>query len=496
MKLDLRLAALVMLAVLFSAVFCCTSAAQDQTTDVVRSDKHPTIVVRHETNHDVSPPLRDLMKGAPPVPQIEEEAEEVKLIPLPSGFKPAHVPDRALQPPFAAAATSAAPTPLALTPGLNFDGLGQGTPPGFSPCCAPPDTNGAAGLTQYVQWVNLSFAVFDKTTGALVAGPTLGKTLWAGFGGGCETNNDGDPIVIYDKLADRWVFTQFVIRNPAGGFGPFFQCVAVSTTSDATGTYNRYQFPYTNFDDYPKMGVWPDAYYITFNMFNASATAFLGTDACAYDRAAMLAGTAATQICFQQAPTVGGVLPSDVDGRTPPPAGSPNYMVEFAVNSLNLYKFHVDFATPANSTFSPATNIPVEAFTPLCNGGRNCVPQPGTANRLDSLGDRLMYRLAYRNFGDHESLVVNHSVAVGATAFSGSGVRWYEIQNPGAATPTVAQQSTFAPDASFRWMGGMAMDQSGDIALGYSVSSSTMFPSIAVAARHPADPLNTLQPET
>jgi uncharacterized repeat protein (TIGR01451 family) len=471
----------------------CLSIALVSVVSSLAVAQGPTLVVHSEVKHDVSQPLRDLAKGArQSAPRQEAEEEEIRLIPLPPGFKPADVPDPVLQPPFAADVTSAGAPPAAPTLGLNFDGIGQGVPAGFSDCCAPPDTNGAVGLTQYVQWVNLSLAVFDKSTGKMLPNyPVLGNTLWKGFGGACETNNDGDPVVVYDKLADRWVLSQLVVRGPAGGFGPFFQCVAVSTTSDATGSYNRYQFPYTNFDDYPKMGAWPDAYYETFNMFNSSGTAFLGADVCAYDRNAMLQGQAATQVCFQQASTVEGLLPADLDGHTPPPPGSPNYIVGFDVNSLNLYKFHVDFATPSNSTFT-ATNIPVAPFTPLCNGGRGCVPQQGTTTMLDSLADRVMYRLAYRNFGDHESLVLNHSVAVTVNGAPTSGVRWYEIQNPGG-TPTVAQQSTFAPDANFRWMGSIAMDQVGDIAVGYSVSSSTMFPSIAVAARLASDPPNTLQ---
>ena len=209
---------------------------------------------------------------------------------------------------------------------------------------------------------------------------------------------------------------------------PYLQCIAVSTTSDALGTWNRYSFQYTKFDDYPKMGIWPDAYYETFNMFDGDQ--FVGADACAYDGAAMRSGQSAKQICFQQGPSVGGLLPADVDGTTPPPAGSPNYMVYFGTNDLNLFRFHVDFNNPANSTFTGPAVISVAAFTPLCDGG-TCVPQPGTGNRLDSLADRLMYRLAYRNFGSHQSLVVNHSVAVSG----GGGVRWYEIQNPGG-TPT------------------------------------------------------------
>lgn len=442
------------------------------------------LITRQDVKHDVSPPLRDLATtDGPEVPEAApREAEALRLIPLPEGFKPPSDPDPVLQ-----RTTAMPPETLNLGPAIinNFDGVGQDVPSGFNPCCAPPDTNGAVGLTQYVQWVNLSFAVFDKATANITLGPVLGKTLWSGFGGDCETSNDGDPIVVYDKLADRWVFSQFVVHR---GAGPFFQCVAVSTTSDATGAFNRYAFSYSNFDDYPKMGVWPDAYYVTFNMFGA---AFLGADACAYDRNAMLNGQPATQVCFQQGSSVGSLLPSDVDGHTAPPAGSPNFMMTFGANSLSLFKFHVDFATPANSTFTGPATIPVAPFTPLCNGGRGCVPQFGDLTQLDSLADRLMYRLAYRNFGDHESLVVNHTVAVDTN----SGVRWYEIQNPNG-TPTVAQQSTFAPDSNFRWMGSIAMDANGDIALGYSVSSSNMFPSIAFAGRTATDPASTLGPET
>jgi uncharacterized repeat protein (TIGR01451 family) len=455
----------------------------------------PTMVVRQNISHDVSKPLRDLAKNTPVFkPEAQEEAEEVKVIPLGSGFKPASEPDPVLQKPVMTAEQVAAAAAARPTMGLNFEGLGIGFP-NYHVAVAPPDTNGAVGLTQYVQWVNLSFAVFDKTSGKVILGPMAGNTLWAGFGGGCETENDGDPIVLYDKLADRWVFSQLVVNS-----GPFLQCVAVSTTSDATGTYNRYSFEYSNFDDYPKMGVWPDAYYETFNMF-VGGISFAGADACAYDRNAMLKGQPAAQICFQQAPSVGGMLPADVDGHSPPPAGSPNYMVVFDVNALDLYKFHVDFATPANSTFTGPINIPVAPFTPFCPSVRGCVPQPGTSGtKLDSLGDRLMYRLAYRNFGDHESLVVNHSVVADPVS-QNSGVRWYEIQNPNGATPpVVAQQSTFAPDSGYRWMGSVAMDVSGDLAVGYTVINATSNPPIfasgAIAARTAVDPPSTLQPET
>ena len=471
--------------------FAQTAVTQPDTSSNFLMTGPGSRVVLTDIQHDVSPPLRELAKGAM-IEKIEpREAEELRQIPLVQGFKPAEQPDAVLQ-------QTSAPGPTLLAPsvGLNFDGIGQGVF-GFSVQFAPPDTNGAVGLTQYVQWVNVNFAVFDKTTGNILPNfPVLANTLWKNFKGPCETNNDGDPIVTYDKQNDRWIFGQFAVRAASGFLTNSLQCIAVSTSSDATGSYNRYAFQYNNaINDYPKMAVWPDAYYATFNLFDPVTLGFLGADACAFDGAAMRNGQTATQVCFRQGPSVGGLLPSDVDGHTQPSAGEPNFVMDFGANSLNLYKFHVDFATPGNSTFTGPTNIPVTAFTPLCNGFGSCVPQLNTTTLLDSLADRLMYRLAYRNFGDHESLVVNHSVAVGGTANSGSGVRWYEIQNPNG-TPTVVQQSTYAPDSNFRWMGSIAMDQSGNLVLGYSESSSNMFPSIAIAGQEIRDPRSTLQAET
>ncbi len=430
--------------------------------------------------HDVSPPLWQLK-----VPPRSDVPRERPLRSIPHG-PAAPQPDPVIQ-------TAAGPL-VSATASLNFAGVGNGDY-GFRPNAAPPDTNGAVGATQYVQWVNESFAVFNKSTGAILTGfPKPGNTLWSGFGGGCETNNDGDPIVQYDKLANRWVLTQFSVSTL-----PYLQCVAVSTTSDATGPYNRYAFSYgnTQFPDYPKLGVWPDAYYISFNIFN-NGVSFAGSKVCAYDRTSMLNGTPATQQCFQLSSSFGGLLPSDQDGPANPPlAGTPNFFLNFGTNSVRLWKFHVDWATPANTTLTGPTPITVAAFSRACNGG-TCIPQLGTAQQLDSLGDRLMYRLAYRRFADgHEALVVNHSVATGS---GNVGVRWYELQNPAgstmaAGTPVVNQQGTFAPDSNYRWMGSIAMDQSGGIALGYSVSSSAMNPAIRFTGRAATDPLGTMQAE-
>jgi hypothetical protein len=369
----------------------------------------------------------------------------------------------------------------------SIDGVGNGFS-GFTVQYAPPDTVGAVGATQYVQVVNVGFAVFDKTSKAVVYGPVPTSTLWSGFGGQCETDNDGDAVVVYDKAAGRWIISQFAV-----GTTPYLQCVAVSQTSDATKGWYRYAFSYGSvFPDYPKMGVWPDGYYETFNMFTGNT--FSGAKLCAFNRSAMLNGAAATQQCFQLSSSFGGVLPSDLDGSAAPPTGSPNFMLNFGTNSLNLWKFHVDWTTPANTTLSAAKNIAVAAFTPACGGGA-CIPQSGTRQQLDSLADRLMFRLAYRNFGDHESLVVNHSVTVGASKRSQTvGLRWYELRSPNA-TPVVYQASTYSPDATFRWMGSIAQDKQGNMALGYSTSSSTINPGIRYTGRLATDALNTMQAE-
>jgi Domain of unknown function (DUF5979)/Fibronectin type III domain len=433
---------------------------------------------------DVSAPVRDLV-GVAPAPSTDKEKKEKPLRVLPNKGNALNQADGALQ-------TTSGPL-VGTTNGLNFAGVGAGDYLWISDQWAPPDTNGAVGQTQYVQWVNTSFAVFDKATGAILSGfPKPGNSIWAGFaggGGGCQTNNDGDPIVQYDKLANRWILTQFSVSTT-----PYLQCIAVSTTSDATGTYNRYAFTEPYFNDYPKLGVWPDGYYLTFNMFNGNS--FAGARACALDRTKMLTGDpAATQQCFQLSPSYGGLLPSDLDGTTPPPDGSPEFFLNFVNafngNSLNLWKFHVDFTTPANSTFSGPSTIPVAAFSTACSGGGSCIPQPGTTNRLASLADRLMYRLAYRNFGDHEALVVNHSVTVSGV----TSVRWYEIRSPNG-TPGVFQQGTLGTsDGISRWMGSIAMDRSGNIALGYSASSGSVYPSIRYTGRLATDAPGQMQTE-
>ena len=430
---------------------------------------------------DISMPLRD-MQGFSPASPNDKEKKEKPLRVIPNQGNALNLADAAVQ-------TMPGPS-AAATNGLNFAGVGQGDY-GFNVQYAPPDTVGAVGATQYVQWVNTAFAVFNKSTGAIAAGfPKPGNSPWVGFGGACEVNNDGDPVVLYDKIANRWILTQFSVSTL-----PYVQCVAVSTTSDAAGSYYRYAFSYgnTQFNDYPKMGVWPDGYYVTYNIFNGNT--FSGAKACALDRNAMLAGAAATQQCFQLSPSYGGLLPADLDGTTPPPAGTPNLLMNYGSGVLNLWKFKVDFVNAANTTFTGPTAIPVAAFSPACSGGGACIPQPGTSNKLDSLADRLMNRLAYRNRAGTQSLVVNHSVTVGSKRNSVTSVRWYEIGYANG-TPTVRQQGTLGTaDGIHRWMGSAAMDKQGNMALGYSASSSSVFPSIRYTGRLVTDAVGTMQAE-
>jgi uncharacterized membrane protein len=365
----------------------------------------------------------------------------------------------------------------------RFPGVGAN---GF----APPDPNIAVGPNHIVQLVNVEIGVYNKSGTIFPGYPKTVNSLFSGLGGGCSTQNGGDVIVQYDKAADRWLVSQLGSTT-----GPYSECIAVSRTNDPTGAYNLYSYSFgSTLNDYPKFGVWPtgtnSAYLATYNLF-AGGSSFLGADVCAYDRAAMLSGAASpAQICFTITNDA-SYLPSDLDGSTLPPAGSPGIFLTFeTLSSLRYYQLSPDFASPANSTLSTPTDITVASFSEACGGG-TCIPQPGTSTLLDSLGDRPMYRLAYRNFGDHEALVFNHSVAAG----SSTGVRWYELRSPLTEAFTLYQQGTFAPDSTYRWMGSAAMDSAGDIAVGYSASSSSIFPAIRYTGRTPTDPLGSLRAE-
>ena len=463
-----------------------------------RADNPQTVVhaqyrgVLRVVKFDVSPPLRSIQPLRADECTLRENEEQG---PIPLGPVGPVVPDKVVQ---RVLGKIGIPTPI-----ISFDG-------NSNLCgCSPPDPNGAVGPNHVVTMANLHFQIFNKS-GTSLFGPAANNTLWSGFGGGCQTQNAGDPVVIYDQLADRWLLTQFTSS------APYLECVALSQTNDPTGAYYRWSIATgngNNFPDYPKAGMWPDAYYFSTREFAGGST-FVGVGAYALDRAQALAGNPNPTIVGFLAPpspayVVGdGLLPSDLDGMTPPPAGSPNYFVGSEDNNgpygapqdaLTVWKFHYDPNMPNLSTFTLTNTLPTQPFNSilaLCGGSRACIPQPNTANRIDHLGyrQRPLHRLAYRNFGDHESLVTNQSVSAG-TGPNGevSGIRWWELRSPNSS-PVIFQEGTYAPgltDGIHRWMGSIAMNSAGDIALGFSASNNTnpaVFPSVFYTARHAGDP--------
>jgi hypothetical protein len=383
---------------------------------------------------------------------------------------------------------------------------------GFVPSSNPPDTNGRVGSKQYVQWNNTSFAVFDKTTGALLYGPAAGNTLFQPLGGTCAIHNDGDPVVSYDILSGRWVISQFAV-----GATPDFshQCVAVSATEDATGPWYLYDFVTdpVNFIDYPKTGVWPDGYYMTGRVFNAAGTVYINGRVFVFERDKMLQGLPARQLQkdlkrYGNKPQ-NGMLPSDLDSLTPPPEGAAAFVIApdpATTNKLDSTRVKVTWG--ANPTIAlTQTQIPVTWDSAPCVNNtdaqdhRDCVPQPAPAtpaDYLDNLDFRLMYRLAYRNFGgNQESLVGNITVTGGPSKPKHGAIRWYEFRNSGGltTTPTVFQASTYDPDSAYRWMGSIAMDKDHNMALGYSKSSLSIIPGIYINGRLGTDAPNTLGTE-
>lgn len=374
-------------------------------------------------------------------------------------------------------------------PELSFDGI-----PNVNGAL-PPDTCGAVGADHYVQVVNLSTAIWDKE-GNLLKGPFPSNTLFKGFGGMCESHNDGDPVVHYDKLAGRWLYSQFALAFP----NDFSQCIAISTTSDPTGEWHRYEFKMTTrkMNDYPKFGVWPDAYYMAINQFDGASLSWAGQGTWVFEREKMLQGLPADNFpidLYDVDHYLGAMLPSDLDGLTPPPEGTPNYFITFEDNGwgypydrLNIWEFKVDWSNIGSSTLKKLKYLATKNFdSNMCGYSRNCIPQPNTARKLDVISDRLMYRLAYRNFGDHQSLVVNHTVD--ANGRDHAGIRWYELRdNNDDQGWVINQQGTYAPDSDHRWMGSIAMDGQGNMALGYAVSSSSTYPSVRYAGRLASDP--------
>jgi hypothetical protein len=492
--------------------------------------------VNQPLQQDVSVPLREM-----PLARALRVEQHAVLHPKADGSR-ATAPGLVAPNPSPEAPASFVTGPLiSATIGLNFDGIDQASDlasgPDSTSCdnitgatVSPPDTNAAVGDTQVVEWVNTCYAVFDKTTGNLVAGPYPGNQFWHGFGGLCEQHNDGDPTIKWDSLAHRWVAFQNVFESP------YATCIAVSTTADATGSYFRYQFAQPAFPDYPKVGVMPNAYYQTQNLFTtisgSSTLKFEGVNVCAYNRAALLAGPATTntkggkgkqtttamQICFWDS-SLGtlfddSLLPADLDSPShPPAAGEPEVFVGsidnqffFAQNAIYQYLMTADFAHPSRSTLV-GTNGSMPVTVPTYNAavslfGTLAIEEPPASDGspsapLDTLGDRLMYRLAYFNDGTTQYWLANHT-ALNMT--DGTLMeRWYQFSSPeGSASLSLLQAGQSPADGESRWMGSIAMDKTSNIALGYSRTSANTgdYASIYLAGQAAGEPAGTTDAET
>jgi len=450
---------------------------------------------------DISPALRDLVPSpkrfAPSSTVLEVRPERGPVVQS-KGYSG----DAALQ---TLSAAVAIPSPLA-----NFEGLSnQDNFNIFGFRVNPPDPNGEVGPNHYVEMINLVFAVYDKNGNRLL-GPVDTGTLWSGFAIPDCTDPSGDPVVLYDQLEDRWVLTQFTTRGPI-----YYNCVAVSQTGDPTGAYYRYAFSTgVNFPDYPKYGLWRNSYIITTREFGPTIEYGIGVYALERDK--MLEGDPNARVVSffldgnapGMLPLVGdGLLPPDIDGRTKPANGAPAPLVGTqddgagygaTFDALNIWELSVKWQANPVASINLKTQLPVASFDsifPCAPTSRDCLPQPGitnTAQYLDILSyrQRPTFRLGYRNFGTYESLVTNQSVEATPGV---AGARWYEIRRTGG-TYSVYQQGTYAPgDGIHRWMGSIAQDKKGNMALGYSVVNATdVYPGIRYTGRLKGDPLGQM----
>ncbi len=455
---------------------------------------------------DVSPAVRNLPRAARPLTFPPDTILEVRQERGPEGPEAHPVNgysgDAALQ---ALSPAVTIPSPLA-----NFEGLSnQDNFNIFGFRVNPPDPNGEVGPNNYVEIINLVFAVYDKNGNKLV-GPVDTGSLWAGFAIPDCTDPSGDPVVLYDQLEDRWLLSQFTTRGPI-----YYNCVAVSQTGDPTGAYYRYAFSTgVNFPDYPKYGLWRNSYIITTREFGPTIEYGIGVYALERDK--MLAGDPNARVVSffldgnapGMLPLVGdGLLPPDIDGRTRPANGAPAPLVGTqddgggygaTFDALNIWELSVKWQANPVASITLKTQLPVASFDsifPCAPGSRDCLPQPGITNPaqyLDILSyrQRPTFRLGYRNFGTYESLVTNQSVEATPGV---AGARWYEIRRTGG-TYSVYQQGTYAPgDGVHRWMGSIAQDKKGNMALGYSVVNATdVYPGIRYTGRLKGDPLGQM----
>ncbi len=459
---------------------------------IVTNHSFAQVVVRKAVGFRITKPLRDI--PGIPVGSVKRPWKEV-----PNKFDFTHSSMKTnstlLEPDQAVQSTNGTTAASKITE--NWEGVNNLNE------VLPPDTDGDVGINNYFQMINSSFQIWDKHGNSLY-GPFDNSTIWDGFDGDWTGTNDGDPIVLYDQEADRWLVSQFSLPHPIIFFGivigfspPYYEMIAISKTSDPTGEWYQYAFQYDDYmPDYPHLGVWPDGYYMSTNGFKDGQTFKSGQATC-FERDKMLQGDPNARMVYIATENVTNgseakkMLPSDWDGAVTPPTGSPNYYTYYQDDSdsdvpddrLRLWEFHVDWNDPNNSTFTLVNTLNTDAF----DSNVGTIPQPDTPQELDNLADRLMFRLQYRNFGDYQAMVTNHTVNVSGHA----AVRWYEMRNTGSGW-SIYQQGTYSPDNDNRWMGSIAMDGYGNIGLEYSVSSSTTYPSLRYTGRFKDDPLGTM----
>ena len=437
------------------------------------------VAVGHATRHDVSPPLAEMARPPAPPTGFLVEVNPIRQPDLPFA-RPSvqQAPDAGLQAE-GSPVPGAAPTPA---PSLVFEGLSDDNNAAIvGGRVVPPDTEGDVGLDHYVQWNNLIFAIYDKTTGAIVSGggPFAGNSIWAGFGGVCQTNNNGDPIVLYDHLAGRWLFSQFAINYGV-------QCFAISQTGDPRGPYDRWAFtvsPGQN-NDYPKIGIMPESYVLTTRDFPSGSAPFASSTL--FDRKAMLAGVSSVRFVKAGlscgADCVDGWQPPHLEGP-PPPAGTPVILTKVwdddfygpvtGCDGVRLWRHDVDWSVdpPTTGLVELPTACGANFDGDLCGFfNRSCIPQPGTAQKLDPVDELQMYRAQYRHRPAYDSIMVDTTVDAGGDR---AAQHWAELRNSGSGW-SIYQEGTYGPDDGLhRWLGSIAMDGDGNIALGFSTSSAT-----------------------
>jgi len=477
------------------------------TAPLIQSQQLPPI------NATLTPPLRDINP-------TNLSIQPRRIIPL---RRQRNASPFTLSPPPRDLIQQIAPVTLMKPPLLSFEGLkGKDNDDIFGTPSVPPDVNGDIGPRHYVQMVNTLLQVFDKQTGAKLTKALKLSSIFAAAGktGPCAKYDDGDPIVLYDELADRWLLSQFASNYNKWDIAvaPHYECIAISQTNDPTGAYYLYAhiMPNKFFGDYPKFGVGTMAYYLTVVQYDKNDE-YAGVGIFAFDREKMLHGQPVTVNYHDlgEMLELSSLLPADLDGEAPLP-DLPHYVLGFNTNrtfmpknQIRIFEIRPDFSsTDISHTIQEQKVVAVQSFNPnVCNSyNMACIPQAKVRQKLDSLSDRPLYRLQYRHFVDNcpvdknlsscVTLTFNHTVRANTDGINRSGVRWYILTMPLDGDQfQVAHQGTFSPDKHFRWMGSAALNRKGDLALGYSISSSELHPTIGYAGRFANDPLNTITQE-